>query len=303
MRITLHQLKLFQSVAQHLNFTRAAAELCLTQPAVSIQIKQLEEHVGISLFEHIGKRVFLTKAGHELYAACEDIFARIGALEISLNELQGNVKGQLKLSVITTAVCFTPHLLKAFSLQYPNVSFSINVTNRNNVLKRLAKNEDDLVIMGQVPEQLRITAHKFLESPLIVLAKPQHPLEGQSQIPLARLAQETILIREVGSGTRLAMERCFADHNLELQSDIELGSSEAIKQGVIAGLGVSVLSKNAVALELASGAIKLLDVEDFPLKRHWYIAHLSEKKLSLVAHTFLEFILANAAKVVNKLID
>mgnify|MGYP003572291377 CR=1 FL=1 len=301
MHMTLRQLTLFKAVAQHLSFTRAAAELCLTQPAVSIQIKQLEGHVGMPLFEQVGKRIFLTDAGRELYAACGDIFARIEALETSLNELQGSIKGQLKLSVVTTAAYFIPHLFKAFLALYPDVYFSLKVTNRNNVLGRMANNEDDLVIMGQVPEHLHVTAHPFLENPLVVLASPQHPLVNQSNIQLSRLAQETILIREMGSGTRLAMNRCFAAHNLELPTQMELGGSEAIKQGVITGLGVSILSQYAVISEVAAGTIKLLDVEDFPLMRQWYVAHLSDKKLSLVARTFLEFLLANAPEVIQQI--
>ena len=298
--MTLRQLTLFRAVAQHLSFTRAAAELCLTQPAVSIQIKQLEGHVGMPLFEQIGKRIFLTDAGRALYQACGDIFARLETLETSLNELQGSIKGQLKLSAVTTAGYFTPSLFKAFSQLYPEVHFSLHVTNRNHVLERMANNEDDLVLMGQVPEHLHVTAHQFLENPLVVLAAPQHPLVGQTNIPLARLTKETILVREVGSGTRMAMNRCFASHDLELPTEIELGSSEAIKQAVIAGLGVSVLSQHAVMLELKAGALKLLDIEDFPVKRHWYVAHLTEKKLSLVARTFLEFLLNNASEVISQ---
>ncbi len=297
--MTLRQLTLFKAVAQHLSFTRAAAELCLTQPAVSIQIKQLENHIGMSLFEQIGKRIFLTDAGRELYAACEDIFIRINSLETSLNELQGSIKGQLKLSVVTTATYFIPYLFKAFLQSYPEVYLRLNVTNRNKILERLANNEDDLVIMGQVPERLHVTAHQFLENPLVVLAPAQHPLVGQTNIPLARFAQETILVREMGSGTRMAMERCFATHDLDLKIEMELGSTEAIKQGVIAGLGLSVLSQHSVNLELAAGAIKLLDVEDFPQKRHWYVAHLNDKKLSLVTRTFLEFLLKNTREVMQ----
>jgi len=298
MYMTLRQLTLFKAVAQHLSFTRAAAELSLTQPAVSIQIKQLENHIGMPLFEQIGKKIYLTEAGRELYAACEEIFARIRSLETALNELQGSIKGQLRLSVVTTATYFTPHLFKAFLQQYPEVNLRLNVTNRTHVLERLANNEDDLVIMGQVPDHLNVQAHQFLEAPLVVLAPPHHPLVNQSSIPLARLAQETILVREVGSGTRLAMERCFAEQGLELSSQMELGSSEAIKQGVMAGLGISVLSKPTLSLEVAAGAIKLLDVQGFPVTRYWYVVHLGEKKLTLVTKTFLEFLLTRANEVI-----
>jgi len=298
MYMTLRQLTLFKAVAQHLSFTRAAAELCLTQPAVSIQIKQLEGHVGMPLFEQIGKRIFLTEAGHALYAACEDIFARIDLLEKSLNELQGSIKGQLKLSVVTTATYFTPYLFSHFLSRYPEVHLRLNVTNRTHILERLANNEDDLVIMGQVPEQLSVQAHQFLETALVVLAPPQHPLVGQKQVPLSRLAEETILVREIGSGTRLAMERCFAAHGLTLNTDMELGSSEAIKQGVMTGLGVSVLAQHSLTLELAAHLIALLDVEEFPLKRHWYLVHLSDKELSLVARTFLDFLLIHTQELI-----
>ncbi len=294
MHMTLRQLTLFRAVAQHLSFTRAAAELSLTQPAVSIQIKQLENHIGTPLFEQVGKRIFLTDAGRELYAACGDIFARIEALELSLNELQGSVKGKLKLSVVTTAAYFLPYLLKPFLERYPEVKLRLNVTNRDTLLKRLSENEDDLVIMGQVPDQLNVTAQDFLESPLVVLAPAEHPLAGKSNIPLAQIAEENILVREPGSGTRAAMERCFAAQELELKNNMELGSTEAVKQGVMAGMGISVLSQHTVTLELAAGTVKILDVEGFPLKRHWYIAHLVDKQLSLVARTFLEFVISQA---------
>lgn len=300
MHMTLRQLTLFKAVAQHLSFTRAAAELCLTQPAVSIQIKQLEGHMGMPLFEQIGKRIFLTDAGRELYAASDDIFNRIENLQTSLNELQGSIKGQLKLSVVTTATYFIPSIFKSFLNKYPEVNLRLTVRNRNNVLERLTNNKEDLVIMGQVPEQLHVTAKPFLDNPLVVLAPAEHPLINKSNIPLERLAKETMLVREVGSGTRLAMERCFASHNLELAQTMELGSSEAIKQGVIAGLGISVLSKHAANLELASGMIKLLDVEDFPLERNWYVAHLADKEMSLVARTFLDFLLKSGSEAVKE---
>lgn len=298
--MTLRQLTLFKAVAEHLSFTRAAAELCLTQPAVSIQIKQLEGHVGMPLFEQIGKRIFLTEAGRELYEACQDIFNRIDALEMSLNDLQGTIKGQLKVSVVTTATYFAPHLFNAFLRQHPEVNIRLNVINRTTILERLANNEDDLVLMGQVPEQLNVEAHQFLENPLVPIAHPDHELVGQRNIPLSRLVEEVFLVRELGSGTRLAVERCFNEENLTLRSGMEFGSSEAIKQGVIAGLGISVLSRNTLTLEVATGTIKILDVVGFPQMRYWYVVHLSEKKLSLVARTFLSFLLNQTNDVLDE---
>ncbi len=298
--MTLRQLTLFQAVAQHLSFTRAAIELSLTQPAVSIQIKQLEGHIGMPLFEQIGKRIFLTDAGHQLYGTCEDIFERLSSLETSLNELQGSIKGQLKISVVTTATYFIPKIFQAFARLYPEVNLRLQVYNRVKILERLTNNKDDLVIMGQAPEHLNVTAHSFLNNPLVVIASSQHQLVGQSNIPLSRLLQENILMREVGSGTRLAIENNFANNHMEMQTTIELGSTEAIKQGVLNNMGVSILSKHAVSLELATKKINILDVDTFPLKKNWYVTHLTEKELSLVAKTFLEFLLTNSQKVVEQ---
>ncbi|MEK7991533.1 MAG: LysR substrate-binding domain-containing protein [Thiotrichaceae bacterium] len=303
MYMTLRQLTLFEAVARHLSFTRAAAEMCLTQPAVSTQIKQLESHVGTSLFEQIGKKIYLTQAGKELYKACHDIFDRIEMLEMTLNELQGTVKGTLKISVVTTATYFIPHILSAFLKRYPEVNIRLNVTNRTQILQRLSDNEDDLVIMGQVPEQLNVKIHQFLDNPLVVLAKPTHPLASEKNIPLEKLANEIFLVREHGSGTRLAMNRCFNEHNLTLKTGMELGSSEAIKQGVIAGLGLSVLSRHTLSLELSAKMITILDVKNFPLMRHWYAVHLTEKKLSLVARTFLDFLATETKEIVQKIDD
>ncbi|MDM8564513.1 LysR substrate-binding domain-containing protein [Candidatus Halobeggiatoa sp. HSG11] len=300
MNMTLRQLTLFQAVAQHLSFTRAAIELSLTQPAVSIQIKQLEGHIGMPLFEQIGKRIFLTEAGHKLYAACEDIFERLGLLETSLNELQGSIKGQLKISVVTTATYFIPKIFQAFSRIYPEVNLRLEVHNRVKILERLTNNKDDLVVMGQAPEHLNVTAHSFLSNPLIVIASSQHQLANQSNISLSRLLQENILMREVGSGTRLAIEKNFATNNVEMLTKVELGSTEAIKQGVLANMGISMLSKHAVSLELSTKKMSVLDVETFPLKKNWYVTHLTEKKLSLVAKTFLDFLLTNAQNVVEQ---
>lgn len=303
MYMTLRQLTLFEAVARHLSFTRAAAEMCLTQPAVSTQIKQLESHVGAALFEQIGKKVYLTQAGQELYAACRDIFNRIETLEATLNEIQGTVKGTLKISVVTTATYFIPHVLSTFLRRYPEVNIRLNVTNRNQILRRLANNEDDLVIMGQVPEQLNVEIFQFLENPLVVLARPDHPLAGEKNIPLEKLAPEVFLVREHGSGTRLAMERCFEEHDLVLKTGLELGSSEAIKQGVIAGLGLSLLSRHTLSLELAANMVVILDVKTFPLMRHWYAVHLSEKKLSISARTFLDFLVNDTRNIVQDMVQ
>ena len=299
MHLTLQQMRLFEAVARHRSFTRAAEELCLTQPAVSIQIKRLEENAGLPLFEQVGRRIFLTAAGREMHAACRDVLARLSDLAGAIDDLQGRVRGPLHLSAVTTAKYFMPHLLGAFLHKHPEVEPRLIVTNRERVILRLSENQDDLVIMGQVPEQLGVQAHPFLENLLVVVAHPEHPLVGQRAIALERVCRERFLVRESGSGTRGAVDRLFAGRGLQVDPYMELGSSEAIKQAVMAGLGLSVLSLHSLRLELACAHVAVLDVEGFPLRRRWYAVHPRTKRLSLVARTFLGFILQEAEGILR----
>lgn len=300
MHLTLQQLKLFESVARNNSFTRAAEEMHLTQPAVSIQVKRLEEQVGLALFEQIGKRIFLTNAGTELFNASGDILDRIKELEDTVADLQGEVKGPLQLSVVTTSKYFMPHILGAFLQVHADVEPRLKFTNRANVMQRLYDNLDDFVVMGQVPKDQQLEAHPFLENILVVAAYPDHPLTGKKNIQLEQLIKERFLVREAGSGTRMVVERMLEKHNLAIDPYMELGSSEAIKQGVMAGLGLAVLSLHSLMLELDAQQLKVLDVEGFPIKRRWYAVHPKGKKLSLVARTFLDFILENSEEVLER---
>ncbi|TCS72403.1 DNA-binding transcriptional LysR family regulator [Sulfuritortus calidifontis] len=294
--VTLHQLRLFRSLGTHLSYTRVAEELHLTQPAVSIQIKRLEESVGMPLVEQMGKRLFLTEAGRELFEACCDVLERLRVLNEDMIGMEAGVKGPLNLAAITTAKYFMPHLLGVFLRDYPDVEPRLTITNQARVLERLENNLDDLVIMGTLPENAGLEAQYFLDNPLVVVAPPDHPLVGQKNIPLARIAEERFLSREPGSGTRAARSRLFAEHGLSANIYMELGSSEAIKQAVMAGMGISVLSLHNLRLELESGLIAVLDVEHFPLVRQWYAVHLKGKKLSNTARRFLDFLLQDGAR-------
>lgn len=300
MHLTLQQMKLFEAVARHRSFTRAAEELFLTQPAVSIQVKRLENSAGIPLFEIMGKRLYLTSAGREMYGACQDVLKRLEGLEEEIAAMRGNVRGPLKLAVVTSGKYFMPHLLGAFLHHYPDVQPRLTVTNRARVISRLSNNEDDLLIMGQVPDQYEVEVKSFLENPLVCIAHPTHPLTAEKDIPLERLIQERRLTREEGSGTRMAFDRLLAEHNLNFKPYMELGSSEAIKQAVMANLGISVLSLHNARLELAAGLIAILDVQGFPLKRTWYAVHIKSKKLPLVVKTFLDFILLESNRVLDE---
>jgi DNA-binding transcriptional LysR family regulator len=295
--VTLHQLRLFHGLGKHLSYTRVAEELHLTQPAVSIQIKRLEESVGLPLVEQMGKRIYMTDAGRELLEACQDVLDRLRVLNEDMTGMEAGVKGPLNVAAITTAKYFMPHLLGAFLRDYPDVEPRLTITNRSRVVERLVENMDDLVIMGSLPDDLDLQASFFLDNPLVVVAAPDHPLVGQKSIPLARIAEERYLSREPGSGTRAARTRLFAEHGLSANVYMELGSSEAIKQAVMAGLGISVLSMHNLRLELESGLIAVLDVEQFPMVRQWYAVHLKGKKLSNTTRMFLDFLLKDGEHI------
>ena len=287
---TLRQLKVFEAVARNLSFTRAAEELHLTQPTVSIQLKQLSDITGLPLLEQVGKRVFLTDTGRELLKVCHDIFEGLSRFEMLVSDMKGVKAGKLRLAVITTAKYFVPRLLGPFCLRYPGIDVSLKVTNRERVLQRMTDNEDDLYVLGQPPEHMEVELKPFLENPLVVLAARSHPLAAQKKIPLSRLAEEPFLMREPGSGTRLATERFFVEQGLKLKVRMELGSNEAIKQAVAGGLGIAVLSAHTLALERSSDELAILDVAGFPIRRHWYVAYPRGKQPSVVALAFLDFL-------------
>lgn len=299
LHVTLRQLQVFEAVARHLSFSRAAEGLHLTQPAVSMQIKQLEESVGLPLFEQIGKKIFLTDAGKEVYHYSRNIAQQLADAEAALGEMKGLKRGKLNISVVSTANYFAPQLLALFCQRHQNVTLSLNVVNREVLISQLANNEMDLGVMGLPPEGLDIDAEPFLENPLVVIASPSHPLARERNIPLSRLAQETFIVREVGSGTRSAMERFFAQHDLTLSTGMEMSTDEAIKQAVQAGMGLGIVSMLTIALELETGRLAVLDVESFPIRRHWFVVHRKGKRLSTVAQAFRGFLLKEAAQAME----
>lgn len=300
MNITLRQLRVFSAVARHLSFTRAAEELCLTQPAVSMQVKQLENQLDVPLFEHLGKKIFLTEMGKEVYHYSRSILQQIDELQSVLNSLKGLGKGRLKISVASTANYFIPVLLAGFCQRYPGVTVSLDVTNRETLLTQLAENEVDLVVMGQPPEDMDLGYEAFLENPLVIVAPPEHALAKEKKIPLQRLEQEVFLVREPGSGTRIAMERFFAQHDVRITTGMEVGSNEAIKQSVQAGLGLGLLSRDTVEMELALGRLVILNVAEFPIMRYWYVVHRHGKRLSVVAQAFKDYLIKESPALLGK---
>ncbi len=287
---TFRQLEIFEAIARLGSFTRAADELHLTQPTVSMQIKKLTDTVGAPLLEQVGKKVHLTDVGRDLVKAGREIFSILDGFAMSVAERQGMKKGRLKLMAITTASYFAPRLLGEFSRLYPGIEVTLRVTNKEQVLASMADNLDDLYLLGQPPEDIDVVATPIMDNPIVVLAAPDHPLARKKKISLQRIAQEPWLMRERGSGTRNAIERRFAEADITLRPRLELGSNEAIKQAILAGLGISALSRHTLTLN-QPGQFAVLDVEGFPILRHWYAVYPQGRQLSVVARAFLDYLL------------
>jgi DNA-binding transcriptional LysR family regulator len=291
MHITLRHLRIFEAVARCGSISRAAAELHLTQPAVSMQMKQLEEQIGLPLLEQVGKRMFLTEAGRELQQHARDIAARMVDLNAAMDQFRGLERGLLRLAVVSTANYFLPKLIADFNRRHPGVRVSLQVANREFVLSALADNTTDLAITGRPPGVLDVVAQHFMDNPLVVIAAPDHPLATNKSVPLKRMVEETLVVREPGSGTRAAMERHFEAHGVAYLAGSEFGTNEALKQAVRAGLGLGVVSAQTIELELQARCLVVLPVEGFPIVRQWYVLHRTHKRLSAAARTFRDLLL------------
>jgi DNA-binding transcriptional LysR family regulator len=299
LRLTLRQLQVFESAARHLSFSRAAKELHLSQPGVSMQIKQLEETVGQPLFEQLGKKLFLTEVGREVLRASQAIGQQLLDLEDTLNDLRGLKQGSITVGVVSTVSYFAIRLISQFRQAHTEVRITLNVVNRETLLEQLANNEVDLALMGQPPTGHDLQATPFMENPLVVIAPFNHPLAKAKQIPLARIAEEDFVARETGSGTRSATEAFFQARGLSLKAAMEMNKNEAIKQAVEAGLGLGVVSRHTVTLEIAARRLASLDVEGFPIRRQWHLVHRHNKHFSQAAGTFADFVLTQAASMVG----
>lgn len=290
MRVTLGQLKAFEAVARLGSFSGAAKELFVTQPAVSKKIRLLQDEVGVPLLEHVGKRIYLTDAGRLLLGVCTDWLETWGRFEQSIADLQGVKRGRLRIASVTTSKYFMPRVLGPFCDRYPGIDVAMEVINRDRLLERLAANADDLYIMGVPPDDLDIDSEPLISNPLVVVAPASHPLTRRSRIRFAELADHVFLMRERGSGTRIAMERLFAEKGTALNVRMELGSNEAIKQAVAGGLGLAIMSRHALNPLTGGDQVVELNVQGFPIMRHWYVVTPRGKQLSVVARTFVEFL-------------
>jgi LysR family transcriptional regulator, low CO2-responsive transcriptional regulator len=303
MRVTWNQLRIFEAVARCNSFTRAAEELFVVQPTVSAQVKLLSETVGMPLFEQVGKKLYLTQAGETLYATCHELFDTWARFEMAAADLQGVKKGTLRIAIVSTAKYFVPRLLGPFCKQYPDIDVALEIANRDNIVERLKENRDDLYIMGVPPADFPVEIHPFLENPLVIIAPHDHVLAKKKKIPLIRLEQERFIAREKGSGTRITADDYLARQQIKLNVKMELANNEAIKWSVAGGMGLAVLSQHALMLEPMRDRLAVLDVQGFPIHAAWYVVVPAGKKLSVLAHTFFDYIKQEAVMLQKELHD
>ena len=297
--VSLRQLRVFESAATNRSFSRAAELLHLTQPGVSMHIKELEKNAGMPLFERIGKKLFVTEAGEELLTRARDILRSIKDADEALDSLKGLRRGRINLAVVSTAKYFVPQLLARFRQDYPELEIRLAVNNRDSVIEQLVSNEVDLAIMGRSPQSLDMVSDAFAQNPHVVIAAPDHPLAAKRRIPVTTLAAETFIVREPGSGTRLAMQQFFAQANVGFKVGMEMASNETIKQAVMAGMGVSFISLHTIGLELQTGKLAVLDVRGLPMIRQWNVAHLANKQLSPMAQAFKAFVIEHGSRLLS----
>lgn len=290
MNMTFRQLRLFLALAEHRSITAAARACHVTQPTVSMQLKELADAVGLPLYEQIGKRLYLTAAGEHLAQTARAMADEWAAFEQRIDAMKGLTRGRLRLAVVSTAKYFVPRLLGSFCASHPDVDISLEVLNRDGVVARLKENLDDLYIMSMPPEHIELERHAFLPNPLVVVAPESHSLADKKKIALDALRAERFIMRERGSGTRLACDSHFAQQGFVPHVRLELGSNEAIKQAVAGGMGIAVLSRHALALHLVEDQLAILDVQGFPLLSNWWTLYPHGKRLSPVATVFLEHI-------------
>lgn len=299
---TLRQLKVFEAVARLLSFSRAAEELHLTQPAVSIQVGKLEEHAGNALFEQFGKKIYLTPAGTDLLHISRAIIQQFEAAEIAMAQFKGVSGGKLNVGVISAGDYYFPRLLVEFASRHHGVTLNFSVHNREGLLTHIAENLTDLAIMVRPPTDLDTVNQPFAPHPYVIVAAPSHPLVGKKKISMTTLMREPFVVREKGSDTWNSMEEGFGGHLGEIHIAMEIRSTETIKQAVIAGMGISFLSAHTISQEMRAGSLRVLDVQGFPLMLHWYVVHRRNKRLPPVAQAFKDFLLSEGAALISQIV-
>jgi len=298
---TLRQLKVFEAVARLLSFSRAAEELHLTQPAVSTQVKKLEDHAGLALFEQFGKKIYLTPAGAELLDISRGIIQQFEVAESAMTQFKGVSGGKLNVAVISAGDYFFPRLLVEFIGRHQGVVLNFTVHNREELLSHMQANLTDLAIMVRPPHEADMVAEAFAPHPYVIVAPPNHALVGETGIRIERLLREPFVVREKGSDTWQSMQEGFGAHVDRLNIAMQIKSTETIKQAVMAGMGIGFLSAHTIAQELRTGSLKVLDVRGFPLMLHWYVVHRRHKRLPPVAQAFKDFLLNEGSGLIDQM--
>jgi DNA-binding transcriptional LysR family regulator len=299
---TLRQLKVFESVARHLSFSRAAEELHLTQPAVSTQVGKLEDHAGNPLFEQFGKKIYLTPAGAELLQISRTIIQHFEAAESAMTQFKGISGGRLNVGVISAGDYFFPRLLVEFVGRHSGVTLNFTVHNREGLLTHIAENLTDLAIMVRPPTDLDTINQAFAPHPYVIVAPPTHPLVGRRGLAVGDVVREPFIVREHGSDTWKSMQDGFGGDLPRINIAMEIRSTETIKQAVMAGFGLSFLSAHTISPELKAGSLRVLDVQGFPLMLNWYVVRRRTKRLPPVAQAFEDFLLSDAASLIAQIV-
>lgn len=296
MDITFRQLRLFLALADTLSVSRAARQCHVTQPTASMQLKEITESVGVPLYEVISRRVHLTDAGRDLARTARSIADDWAAFGQRIDATRGLTRGQLRVAVVSTAKYFVPRLLGSFCTKYPEIDISLEVLNRDGVVQRLRDNQDDLYIMSMPPTDIDLEDQVFMPNPLVVIAASVHALAARRKLPLAELGTQRFILRERGSGTRMAIDAHFKRLRFRPDLRLELGSNEAIKEAVAGGLGVSVISSHALHGQAAEHGVSVLDVAGFPIESVWHVVRRKGKQLTPIAQVFQEHLLAQSEK-------
>jgi len=295
-RLTFRQLQVFKAVYDLKSYSKAGELLGLTQPAVSSQVRHLEQALQMPMFEYVGRKLYCTAAGEEMAACVTSVFHELADMQNRLAALEGRVAGDLRLVAVSTAQYVVPYLLRSFLEQNPQVNISVAVVNRATALERLNENSDDLVIMGMVPQGKPLTSLPFLDNELVPVVPAGHPLLGQGTVSPDEFLGSQLLTRESGSGSRLALEVYCQKHRLKIEPVMELGSNDAVKHAVLAGLGVAVIPKLSILSELALGSLVALDIKGFPLRRSWCVVHPQGRHPTPAMKAFIDYIQRNIAE-------
>ena len=294
MHITIRQLQIIDAIVQTHSYSLAAERLYMTQPAISMQMKQLEHNIGVKLFERQGKRIVLSSAGHDIYPQIQRLIADYDGLIQDIHDAKDLHKGRIKVSATTTSNHLITQMIAQFAKANKDITVTLKITNRQDLVKQLQNFEPDIVLMGEPPEKLDLLSERLIPNSLVVIADSDHHLANKKNIPLTSISKEDLILRESGSGTRGAIEAHFRKRNVVIKSSLELGSNEAIKHAVSAGLGVGVVSLHSILLELEAKKLVILDVLDFPINRYWHIVKRKGKHLHPAAKEFQDFILKEA---------